>query len=95
MSGVLPKRVVITGLGLVTPLGTNYSSTFSNLLEKKNGIRKLTSSDAEFIENIHIQSGGALDGWDKELWLKKAGVVKSVYHALGINSCWDALDDSH
>lgn len=91
---VLPKRVVITGLSVVTPLGGTVASTFANLLEKKNGIRRLTAADMEFMEELIVKSGGPLDSWDKETWIKKAGVVKSVYHALGVNTCWDALADA-
>lgn len=94
MSGVLPKRVVITGISAVTPAGPTIEATFQGLLEKKNGIRKLTESDMEFLSNIKVQSGGPLDGWDLELWKKKAGTVKSMYHALGVCTAWTALEDA-
>jgi len=39
------KRVVITGIGLVTPLGGNAESTWSNLIAGKSGIIKIDRFD--------------------------------------------------
>ncbi len=37
------KRVVITGMGMVSPLGSNVSVSWRRLLEGKSGIRSLES----------------------------------------------------
>jgi 3-oxoacyl-[acyl-carrier-protein] synthase II len=37
------KRVVITGIGLLTPIGANVKENWSNLLNNKSGIVKLNS----------------------------------------------------
>ncbi|MBQ9532577.1 MAG: beta-ketoacyl-ACP synthase II [Prevotella sp.] len=39
------KRVVVTGLGAVTPLGNNVEETWKNLLEGKSGAAPITSFD--------------------------------------------------
>ncbi|MCG8406038.1 MAG: beta-ketoacyl-[acyl-carrier-protein] synthase family protein [Phycisphaerales bacterium] len=39
------KRVVITGLGVVTPLGVGINETFDALVEKKCGIRRIQAFD--------------------------------------------------
>lgn len=39
------RRVVVTGLGLVTPLGKNVSQTWSNLIKGKSGIRVVQQCD--------------------------------------------------
>lgn len=94
MSSLLPRRVAITGLGLITPLGSNYTDTFNNILQKKSGLRLVTSQELEFADQLTVKTVGTLDSWDKAAWVKKQPVLKSVYHALGM-SCSDAtLADS-
>lgn len=36
------RRVVITGVGLITPLGGNVATTWSNILASKSGVRAIT-----------------------------------------------------
>ena len=40
------RRVVITGLGAVTPLGPDVSTTWANLIAGKSGVSSITSWDA-------------------------------------------------
>ncbi|EKE01248.1 MAG: hypothetical protein ACD_21C00186G0004 [uncultured bacterium] len=40
------RRVVITGLGMITPLGLNVTDTWSALLAGKSGMRSITAFDA-------------------------------------------------
>ena len=41
------NRVVVTGMGAVTPLGNDVDSFLTNLLNSKVGINKITKFDAE------------------------------------------------
>ena len=45
------NRVVITGLGVISPLGVGISETFDGLVEKKCGIRRISSFDASRFES--------------------------------------------
>ena len=41
------KRVVVTGIGLVTPLGQTTETTWSKLVEGQSGIGQITLFDTE------------------------------------------------
>ena len=40
------KRVVVTGIGLVTPLGNDVASTWNNVLNGVSGANEITLFDA-------------------------------------------------
>lgn len=65
------KRVVITGLGVVTPLGVRLSEFWDNICQGKNGIRnmtKLPSSDYERKMVAEVQGfDSCLENKDTEL----------------------------
>ena len=39
------RRVVVTGMGMVTPLGQGVDANWKNLLEGKSGISRIQSFD--------------------------------------------------
>ena len=39
------KRVVVTGLGVLSSIGEGYSETWNNLISCKSGIKKISSFD--------------------------------------------------
>lgn len=39
------RRVVVTGMGMVTPLGNNVKDTWDNILEGKSGVSEIESFD--------------------------------------------------
>ena len=41
------KRVVVTGLGLLTSIGNNSEDTWINLIDLKSGIKKITHFDTD------------------------------------------------
>ena len=41
------RRVVITGVGAITPLGNNVADTWKNMKNGKNGIAQITLFDKE------------------------------------------------
>ncbi len=55
------QRVVITGLGAITPLGLGVDSFFQGLLDGKNGISKVESFDTE---KFSCKIGGEIKDFD-------------------------------
>ncbi|OMP03162.1 hypothetical protein CCACVL1_02525 [Corchorus capsularis] len=68
-----PRRVVVTGLGMVTPLGCGVETTWKHLIQGKCGIRAVTPEDlkmnafdkeTQMLTFDHIE--GALSVWKEE-----------------------------
>lgn len=57
----MSRRVVITGLGVVSPVGQNPTDFFANLLAGRSGIRRL---QADFVEKLSIKIGAPVEGFD-------------------------------
>ncbi len=57
----MPRRVVITGLGAVTALGTTPEALWSGLVEGKSGVAPLTLFDTT---DFKVHFGGQVHGWD-------------------------------
>ena len=55
------RRVVVTGLGLVTPLGNDVSTTWEAILTGKSGIRPITHFD---ISEFSVRFGGTIVDFD-------------------------------
>ncbi len=58
-----PNRVVVTGIGIVSPLGLDRQSTWKNLLVGKSGVGPITSFDTE---GFQTTIAAEVDGFDPE-----------------------------
>jgi 3-oxoacyl-[acyl-carrier-protein] synthase II len=70
------RRVVVTGIGCVTPLGTKPQELWDNLMAGKSGVGKTTLFDAsKFPTNISAEVKNysiAADGEDPAVWAKRS-----------------------
>jgi len=55
-----PRRIVLTGLGTVNPLGNDVRQFWTNLLAGKSGIRRIARFDPEPFTS---QIGGEVKDW--------------------------------
>ena len=56
----MTKRIVVTGVGAVTPIGIGAKTTWDGLLAGKSGIRKIQHWDAS---NLEVQIAGEVEGF--------------------------------
>ncbi len=64
----MTRRVVITGLGVISPVGKNPAEFFSNLMAGRSGIRRLQT---DFIEQLSIRIGAPVEGFDPSAHFSK------------------------
>jgi 3-oxoacyl-[acyl-carrier-protein] synthase II len=89
---VSKRRVVVTGLGLLSPVGGSVKESWANILEGKSGIGPITRFDTEgFPSNF----GGAVKNFDVNDYMspKDAKKMDPFIH-YGIAAGIQALDDS-
>ncbi len=55
------RRVVITGVGMVSPMGLNVKTSWQNILAGKSGIRPLEHFD---VSNFSVRFGGSVKDFD-------------------------------
>ena len=55
------QRVVITGMGAVTPLGLDLDTTWQRLIKGESGIKPITHFDAS---SYRAQFAGTVEGFD-------------------------------
>ncbi len=81
------RRVVITGLGAVTPLGNNVKDTWTALAAGKSGIRPITIFDAS---HFPTKIAGEIKNLNTDAWTGKNG----SFRFMGRNSLF-ALEAAH
>ncbi len=62
------RRVVITGVGALTPLGNTFSETWGNALEGKSGIGQITKFNTE---KFDVHFGGEVKNFQADLYVPK------------------------
>lgn len=86
------QRVVVTGLGALSPIGNDVPTMWENALKGVNGIDKITRIDTEPY-NVHI--GGELKGFNIEDHIPKKETRKmSRFTQYAVIAAREALKDS-
>ena len=69
----MSRRVVVTGVGLVSPLGIGTESTWEGLVAGRSGVSTITQFDAS---EFSVRIGAEVDGFDPEQWIEPKEVKK-------------------
>lgn len=91
------RRVVITGIGLVTPLGINVQSTWSAILQGKSGIKQITGFDTS---HLSCKIAATVDstkpsGFDPARVIPARDIRKmDLFIQYGIDAAVQAVEDS-
>ncbi len=93
------RRVVVTGLGAVTPLGVGVDTVWDRLIAGESGIRAIESFDVSDLPAKiagEIPKGSKADGaFDAEEWVEKKDLKKmDTFIAYALAASQQAVDDA-
>lgn len=86
------KRVVITGMGAVTPVGCNVDTFWDSLKNGKNGIDKITKFDTT---DYRVKLAAEINDFDPSLYMEKGEIRRSdKFVQFAVASATQAVEDS-
>ncbi len=92
MSEWTPRRVVVTGLGLVTPLGIGVPKTWEKLCQGQSGIGPISRFDAS---QYSVRIAGEVKNFDPANFIEKKEVKKmDTFIHFAIAASQEAVDDA-
>jgi 3-oxoacyl-[acyl-carrier-protein] synthase II len=92
MRPMLERRVVVTGLGMVTPLGTGVAKNWEALLAGRSGIGPITRFDAS---QFPARIAGEVKDFNAEDWIEKKDIKKmDLFIQYAVASAEQAMQQS-
>ena len=86
------RRVVVTGLGLLSPVGNNVSDSWKNILAGVSGVTKITSFDAG---TFATQIGSSVKDFDLSPYMpSKDGRKMDLFMQYGMAAATQAIEDA-
>lgn len=86
------RRVVVTGIGIVAPVGLDIKSAWDSILAGRSGIQRITHFD---VERFSTRFGGPIYGFDPSLYVSKKEVKKmDAFIHYGVAAGTQAIEDS-
>ncbi|ANO51401.1 beta-ketoacyl-ACP synthase II [Woeseia oceani] len=86
------RRVVVTGMGIVSPVGSQLETAWQNVCAGESGIRKIDNFDASAFST---QIAGPVAGFDVDAYLKPKDARKmDTFMHYGIAASVDAINDA-
>ncbi|HFD79419.1 MAG TPA: beta-ketoacyl-[acyl-carrier-protein] synthase II [Gammaproteobacteria bacterium] len=89
---MLQRRVVVTGLGIVCPVGLTVDEAWANITAGNSGVRPVTAFD---VSEFPVRFGGTIEGFDVGEYLNKKEARKmDVFIHYGMAAGIQAMADS-
>lgn len=86
------RRVVVTGMGAITPVGNDIDTMWANMLVGVNGVEKITSFDTS---DLKVHLAGTVKNFEPEKYIEKRELRKlDIYCQYAIAAAQQAVDDS-
>lgn len=87
------KRVVVTGIGMITSLGLDKQSSFENICNGKTGVDKISLFDAS---EFPVQIAAEVKGFDPSSVIEDGKEIKKMdrFIQLGLKAAGEAIDDA-
>jgi len=86
------RRIVVTGLGMLTPVGNTVEETWKNIVAGKSGISAITAFDTT---NFPVKISGSVKDFDATLYIPKKDLKKmDPFIHFGIAAGIQALEDA-
>ncbi len=87
-----PRRVVITGMGIVCPLGNDAATSWSRLIAGESGIAAITRFDASGVDS---RIAGEVKDFDPEDYIgRRAARRMDPYSQFAVAAAREAVDDA-
>ena len=88
----MSRRVVVTGIGAVSPVGNDVQTMWKNMLDGVCGIEEITAFDTSDLK-VHI--AGTVKGFEPEKYFEKREAKKlDIYCQYALAAAQQAVDDS-
>ncbi|MET1232178.1 MAG: beta-ketoacyl-ACP synthase II [Candidatus Limnocylindrales bacterium] len=86
------RRVAVTGLGIISPIGQDIDSAWSNLVDGRTGLKRITRFDPSPYE---AQAAGEVNDFEPNAWMNFKEVRRTDRNVvLGVAAAKQALTDS-
>jgi len=87
------KRVVVTGIGMITSLGLDKQSSFENICNGKTGVDKISLFDAS---EFPVQIAAEVKGFDPSSIIEDGKEIKKMdrFIQLGLKATGEAIEDA-
>src|ERR1700751_1309221 len=94
------RRVVVTGLGMVSPLGCGVEPTWKRILNGESGARGIESFDVSDLQTKYactvVRGDGSNDSFNPDIWMEPKDQRKvDDFIIFGMAAAGQALDDAN